>query len=172
MKPVPEFRFKGEPFSVENSKQFIRLLLAKNNEIPMAESEVAEDPIGQMFLKRIDHYKLKFTVTDFFFAFSAISFIDRPGKIMIFLRLCFQYWRDTGKKLIGIEDFAMIFPNGTPTDDELRTMWKSQKYFDRPSNSFSDNILDYPESWSSDAEEKSESHSLRKKKRKVNWEED
>jgi len=168
MKQVPEFKFKGEPLSEEYSKNFLKLLMAKKNERPLAESEVTKDFLAQIFLKRIEGYELKFTVTDFFFAFSTMIAFNNPGKVMILLRLCYQYWRDENEALIGIENFAQIFPWGAPTDEELKKMWDSQKYFDRPSDHLNDNLLDYYDSWISATEEVKS----RKKKRKINWEEE
>ena len=164
MKQVPEFKFKGEPLSEEYSKNFLKLLMAKKNERPLAESKLAKDFLAQIFLKRIEGYELKFTVTDFFFAFSATIAFNNPGKVMILLRLCYQYWRDESETLIGIEYFAQIFPWGAPTDGELKEMWYSQKYNDRPSDSLNDNLLDYPELWIPAVEDVKR---LKEKKRKI-----
>jgi len=149
-KPIPEFIFTGQSLSKENSELYIKLLLyGREKEAPLGESSIATDSISQIFLKRIKGYKLKFTVTDLFFGFCVELFVDSPGILMILLRLCYQYWRNTGQELIGVEDFAYIFPCGTPNKDELKEMWESQKYRDHPALS-SDNLLDYPELWPSD----------------------
>ena len=151
--------------------------MGKNRETSLNESEYSKDGASQMFLKRIKLYDLKFMVTDLFFAICIKIFIDRPAKIMMLLRLCYQYWRDYGGTLLNIETFCLMFPNGTPSDDELRVMWKSQKYLDRPADCFSDNLLDYAESWLPDTVEENKSKKSKKKeskkkvKRKVDWKE-
>lgn len=174
MRSIPEFEFKGEPLSSENSEMFLNLILSKEKEVPLHASTIAEDQISKIFLLRIKTYDLKFMVTDFFFSFCVWLFIDRPGRLMILLRLCYQYWRDTEKELIGIEDFAQMFPFGTPTEVELKEMWYSQKFPDRPSLE-SDNLLDYPELWHPDAKEKvidlkiDHERKKKRKNRKINY---
>jgi len=72
-----------------------------------------------------------------------MTFLDSPGKVMLLLRLCYQYHKKSGKTYLNIDDWAMIFPFGTPTEDEFNQMWESQKlYGERP-----DNMVDYVEYW-------------------------
>ena len=149
MKTIPEFTFKGEQFSEENSKNFLQLLLNAKKEISLKESEIKSERSAQIFLERIEVYRLKFVVSDFFFIMCMMTFVKSPGHIMILLRLCYQYWEKTDKDFIGINEFAEIFSYGTPTDKELETMWDSQKYFEREPGG-SDNLLDYYISWGGD----------------------
>lgn len=170
-KNIPEFKFKGEPLSNENTQRYMSVYMVKEKQKLLNESNFRDEFIAKIFLKRIEVYELKFMVTDFFFAMCIATFVNTPGRVMILLRLCYQYWKNTGKEIIDIDDFAYIFPWGTPTESELEQMWNSQKYFDRPENC-SDNLLDYPELWSSEGREllkKSEKSMNSLKKRKINW---
>ena len=90
--------------------------------------------------KRIQHYPLPFDMSVFFVALSIICGIDRPGKAMGLLWLAFCYHKKTGKKWLGIEDWAEIFPFGMPTDEEWETWWDSQKESQV-------NKVDHPKYW-------------------------
>ncbi len=164
MKSVPEFKFKGVPLCDENVKLLRDLIMNKSKEKPLNESELSKDGASQIFLKRIKVYDLKFMVTDFFFAICMEIFINNPAKIIMLLKLCYQYWRDHGTTILNIETFCKMFPFGTPSDDELKVMWVYQKWPDHPDDCFSDNLLDYPESWLPDTVEESKLEKSKKKK--------
>lgn len=146
MKTIPEFTFKGELLKKENMELMASLFLNKSKERHLDKSEISDEFLAQIILKRIEVYSLKFTITDFFFIMCLSTFAVNPGKIMILLRLCYQYWLQTKKELLGIEDFGNMFPWGTPSEEELKEMWDSQKYYERKTGS--DNLLDYVENWS------------------------
>lgn len=143
---IPIFGFKGEPLSKENSEYLISLFLNQKNEKSLDQITLKDEFLSQIFLKRIKVYNLKFVISDFFFVICLLTFVRDPGKVMILLRLCYQYWKMTGKNFIGINDFAEMFPFGTPSNQELKKIWESQKRKNYKSGE-SDNLLDYPELW-------------------------
>jgi len=143
-KVFPKFVFKGEPLSKENLLLVINLLMLKDKEVPLdqTEKEMLDSFPVQIFLKRIKAYKLPFTITDFFFSISIMTMCDTPGVLMILLRLCYQYYLKTGKTLLGIEDWAFMFSESIPTASELDIMWESQKR-----DSLIDNMVDDVQYW-------------------------
>jgi hypothetical protein len=138
---IPEFKFTGEQLSVENTGQLTGLIMNsdKQQELSKAE-ELMEEFSAQMIQKRLEVYGLKYRLTDFFLVASVLTFATNPGKLMIMLWLAHQYWRKSKKELLGIEEWCLIFPDGTPTEDELKVMWDSQK-------SEGNNMLDNPKNW-------------------------
>ena len=145
--PIPEFSFKGKQLTEEQCQIFLGLVMAKEKEIPLGESEIASDFGAKILLKRLECYNLPFVITDFFYGMSTITFVDRPGVVMILLRLCWQEWKKNGTDYFGIEIWAnKMFPWGVPENKELETMWDSQKGFACGLEKM-DNLLDSPEAW-------------------------
>ena len=144
---VPEFKFSGVPMTEEQSGQFMMLVLNKNkDEVLSAKSEITgQSALIQIFLKRIEAYKLPFKVSEMFMIMSLMTFVDRPGNVMILLRLCYQYYMKTKTEMLGISEWAELFPMGVPSDKELEQMWDSQK--SRGGEFFTGNMLDNPKVW-------------------------
>ena len=142
---IPQFEFRGQPLSDQNSKFFLNCIINKIHEISLIEDkELGEQFLVKVFLKRIKAYDLKFNISNFFFVMSLVTFVDTPANAMILLRLCWQYWKRTRKEFLNIEDWAFIFPMGTPTQLELKKMWESQKRKDEP---IGENMIDNIKYW-------------------------
>jgi hypothetical protein len=148
---IPEFEFKGQPLTEEQSKGFIGMFLNRNKEKPLKEDDRIRDEFPtQIFLKRISAYELGFEVSNFFFAMSMMTFATNPGKIMLLLRLCYQYHKKTRKTMLGINEWGEMFPWGTPTEEEMESMWDSQKKMGEPVGG---NMLDNPKYWRDENED-------------------
>ena len=137
---VPEFKFQGQPLTEETMRMVTGMLMNTKNEKPLPEEEdLKTDFSTQMLLKRIEGYGLKFMISNFFLAASVLTFADNPGKLMILLWETNKYHKRTGKDFIGIEDWCLIFPDGTPSDDDMKTFWDSQKSDEDPLGNMLDN---------------------------------
>ena len=137
---IPEFKFKGETLNEEAFRTLAGCLSNSSHEKPLPEEEgLSSDFSTQMILKRIEAYGLKFQITNFFLVLSVLSFCDNPAKLMITLWLANKYHKDTGKDLLTAEDWAEMFPMGTPTDEECHTFWDSQKADGEPLGNMLDN---------------------------------
>ena len=145
MNQIPEFSFEGRPLTQEESAFFIKLSLNADKEKNLKESSINKEFLAQVLLKRIQGYNLKFEISDFFFIISVLCFANNPGKIMILLRLCFQYWLKTERSFLGISEWVDIFPSGVPTEKELEQMWDSQKFSE--AGVMTDNLVDCPSLW-------------------------
>jgi len=146
IKQIPEFHFQGHRLTKENSERLIQFILAANKDVLLSETEeIAKTFLAQIFLKRIAGYKLPYTVTTAFFMMSMLTFVDRPGNVMILLWLCHQYFKKTGKVKLGIAEWVDIFPWGTPTKEEREKWWDSQKI--KPEERVGLNLVDLPEMW-------------------------
>ena len=137
---IPEFTFSGEPLSDNNMGVISGFLLNRDKEEELSTDELLNKEFTtKLVLKRFEAYDLKFKITNFFLVASLTTFADNPAKIMIMLWFAFKYWKRTNKELIGIEDWCHIFPMGTPTDEELKVMWDSQKGEGEPIGNMLDN---------------------------------
>mgnify|MGYP001021929473 CR=1 FL=1 len=126
--PIPKFEFVGQPLSEEQSRQLMALLLNKDKDVPLAQEPIlANEKSSQMILKRIEAFKLPFTITAQFMIASIMTWVSSPGKLVALLWLCHNYHKQTGKTLLNIEDWTNMFPWGTPTDKEFGLWWDKQK---------------------------------------------
>ena len=142
-----EISFKGSPLNQEQSNNFLHLLMAPEKERPLEDSEIRNEFLAQILLKRIDAYNLPFIITDYFFVMSVSTFVDRPGLAILLLRLCWQEWKKNGTTKFDLNIWGTkLFPFGVPTEEELEAMWDSQKGFNNNSNV--DNLLDLSDNWS------------------------
>lgn len=143
---LPDFLFKGQPLTREQSGHFMSLYMNKESEEALQDSKLANEFLSQVLLKRVRALELPFTFTDFFLIMSIDCFVDRPGMIIILLRLCYQLWKDKGVTHFGIDQWAIMFPFGCPSAQDLDKYWDSQKFVERKSPA-SDNLLDYSCFW-------------------------
>jgi len=145
MDKIPEFQFKGQPLTDQNMQRMLSLYMSRDKEVPIEQDkELAELFPVKVLIKRIAGYGLPFNVTNFFFLMSMVTFTEgNPGKIMMLLWLSNRHYQKTGVKLLGIHEWADIFPMGTPTGEECRKFWDSQKKVDEPLG----NMLDNPNYW-------------------------
>jgi hypothetical protein len=140
---IPEFKFKGEPLSRKESEQLLVMIMNKNKEKDISENkDLSEVFTVKIFLKRKDAFNLPFSITDFFVGMSS-KFLGKPGTAITLLWLCFCYYKKTGKRLLDINDWCLMFPWGLPTDKELEAFWDSQKGPEEPLG----NMIDNPEYW-------------------------
>lgn len=142
---IPDFKFVGEPLTVENMKVITGFIVNSDDEVPHQEDGVfQEDKTLQfysgMVQKRIEAYGLKFQLTNFYLLSSILTFAKSPGLIMIGLWQAHQYSKRTGKSLLGIADWCHIYPMGTPTEEECNTFWDSQKADGEPLGNMLDNV--------------------------------
>lgn len=142
---IPTFEFKGQKLTNENIMTLMGLL-NNSGEVPLEKDiQLASIFLPKIFLVRIKGYGLKFNVSNYFMAMSILTFVDNPGKTMLLLRLAYQYWKKTNKEYLSIKEWCEIFPWGTPTEEELKQMWDSQKCSREGFGS--DNLLDKAELW-------------------------
>lgn len=140
MPTMPKFTFRGRPLTKEESKLYIGLIFSKSSkgEESIDKSSIKDEFAAKILIKRIQVYKLPFNISDMFFVMSVETFAKNPGKLMILLRLCYQYHQKTQQTFLGIDEWTQLF---VPTDQELKQMWGSQKHPDY------DNLLDNPFYW-------------------------
>ena len=142
--PIPEFKYKGEPLNAESIKLVTAMLLNRDKEEEASKDTVLKDTFFmQMIRKRIEAYSLPFKLSNFFIGASLMSFVDSPAKVMILLWLSHMHAKKTGTDYLDIKEWCMLFPMGTPSDEELRIMWDSQKCPNSPLG----NMLDDYKNW-------------------------
>jgi len=148
---IPSFTdmMKTRQLTESEASDFLRINLGKDVEIPLEEDDtLSVTLLGQILLSRIKSYELGFNVTNAFFGMSVMTFAERPGRIMILLRLMYENFQKYRIKDFDINHWGMtMFAMGVPTDDSLEEMWESQKC-KREDSFATDNLLDYKENWS------------------------
>lgn len=141
---IPEFVFTGKPLEEKDCGILMQFFFAaqagKEGKLTDAPPEIAKTMPVQIFLKRLEVYGLKFSVSEFFMCMSMLTMVRTPGDTMILLRLCYQYWKKTGKEFLTVADWCEMFPMGTPTEEERRVMWDSQKDANQPLGNMVDNM--------------------------------
>lgn len=128
----PKLTFEGRKLNSEETEKVARILLSAQNhpviEMPLAyDSSLREEFLAQVFLKRVTGYQLHFNITNVFFLLSMICFLNSPGKVMLLLRMCFEYAEEHHKTLLNASDWVYMFPWGVPSEEEWEQMWDSQK---------------------------------------------
>ena len=73
-----------------------------------------------------------------------LSTCETPGKAIMLLWRIQQWSKESGKKIISLEDLCKdIFPFGFPKDDLFKNIWNPQKIFCPDHSLFSDNLVDF-----------------------------
>lgn len=145
-----DFKFKGRPLTRKETEIFIALGTAKDKDQPLDQEDILKDEfLAQILLKRIKFYKLPFTISAMFYIISVSTVFTNPGKVIMLLWLAHQSHKKVHHNrvtILGIDEWADIFPNGVPTEEELERMWKSQKAPGAPMG----NLLDDIKTWNPD----------------------
>lgn len=141
---VPRFEFKGTPLSKE-TYEFMGIITCTTSEIPLEYSNLADEFLAQILIKRIRAFDLPLKVTALFFVYATSLWVDRPGNVIILLRLMYQWATEKGWRDFGSKEFLEMFPT-IPTKEELQEFWLSQK-IKGERKGFTDNMLDYAENW-------------------------
>lgn len=146
---LKDFEFMGRRLTEEEMRQILGMHLHSTSERLLEDSpSLADQFLAKILIKRLQAYSLPFTITDLFFVASLLTFVDRPGLVMILLRLCYQCWKRTGQTRFGIESWSVeLFPFGVPTEQDCETYWESQKGSWGVGGIGHDNLLDDPENW-------------------------
>jgi len=144
-------KLEPRPLTQEESERFMKMYLCKEDmEKPLGDdAEAREMFLAKILLKRIEAYKLRFKMTNFFFLASVVTFADNPGKAMLLLRECYNHNKKYGNDLFDIDTWAHMFPDGVPTEESMSKAWDLQKC--EPGGwAETDNTLDKPDTWKYD----------------------
>lgn len=142
---VPFEKLPKHPMNEEVSGMMIQLLMSHNAPVSIPEKE-------KPFLYKVIESRAKasfsFKLEDPKLIIFLCVLTQSPGTAVMYLTYM-QYWaKKRGIKNIDFNLFCSeIFPMGFPSEDDLHTLWRSQKIERREGGS--DNLLDYQSAMSS-----------------------
>jgi len=146
---IPVFEYRGTPLDDDSMRAFCAMVFNKELECPLSDDpNICDIFLSKVALQRIRAYCLPFSVTNFFFAASLMTFVRNPAHVMGLLWVTHCHSVRTGLRTYDLNVWSSeLFPMGTPSKEEFEKWWVSQKvtwetHFPEP-----DNMVDYPNLW-------------------------